>query len=68
MTKRITRIPVSERNLRAAAKRLLSNGQIVWNEIFYIQRNLPARATQSEIDESVVAVRQLEWADLALAD
>ena len=60
----MSKIAVNERSLRAAAKRLLSNGQICWNEIFYLQESLPTRTTQVELDDSVVAVRKLSWEQL----
>lgn len=61
---RVATIPVSEKNLRDSARRLLSNRQIVWNEIFYIQNKLAARATPAEIDECVVSTRGLSWEEL----
>jgi hypothetical protein len=67
-SKSAAKIPVSERNLRSAAARLLSNRQIVSTEIQYIQRTMAARATRSEIDETVVAVRGMAWADIATDD
>ena len=62
--RKVATIPVTERNLREAAKRLLSNRQIVSTEIQYIQRIMGARATRTELDETVVAVRGLTWAEL----
>lgn len=61
-------IPVNERNLREAAKRLLSNRQIVSTEIHYIQRTMGTRATRTEIDETVVATRGLSWAELVAGE
>lgn len=67
-TKNEEKIAVSERNLRSAAARLLSNRQIVHPEIQYIQRTMAAKATRNQIDETVVAVRAMSWADLVAND
>jgi hypothetical protein len=42
--------------------------KLVSNEVLYIQRNLPATATQEQLDENVLAVRKLPWAEIAIID
>lgn len=66
--KKTATIPVTEKNLREAAKRLLSNRQIVTPEIHYVLRTMASRATRKEIDEAVVAVRSLTWAELTAGE
>ena len=62
-----TRVSVSELNIRKAATRLLTV-KLVSTEIGYVQRVLGNTATQEELDEKVLAVRRLPWADIAIAD
>jgi len=62
-----TRVSVSELNIRKAAARLLTV-KLVSTEIGYVQRVLGNTATQEELDAKVVAVRQMPWADIAIAD
>ena len=57
------KVPVSDLNLRRAAKRLLG-ASLVCTEVSYIQRELGANATQEELDAHVVAVRKLPWASI----
>lgn len=65
VTRRPRKVPVSERCLQAAASRLLKGGnKLVSAEIFYIQKHLGQTATQTEIDEQVLAVRQVPWSRL----
>jgi hypothetical protein len=61
------RVSVSELNVRKAATRLL-NAKLVSTEVSYVQRVLGNTATQAELDERVLAVRSMPWADIALAD
>ena len=61
------KLTVSDLNLKKTAMRLLGQ-KLVSNEVLYIQRNLPATATQEQIDENVTAVRKLPWAMLAIVD
>lgn len=64
--KRVSKaVPVSERNLQSAAIRLLpKHNKLVSTEVDYLRRVLGDRATQGEIDETVVKVRSLPWRDI----
>ena len=58
-------ISVSERNLQTAAIRLLpKHNKLVSTEVEYLRRVLGDRATQGEIDEKVMLVRQLPWSQI----
>ena len=58
-------IPVSERSLQTAALRLLpKHNKLVSPEVEYLRRVLGDRATQTDIDEKVLAVRKLPWAEI----
>ncbi len=58
-------ISVSDRNLQSAAIRLLpKHNKLVSPELVYLRRVLGDKATQTEIDEKVVAVRRLPWAEI----
>jgi hypothetical protein len=58
-------IAVSERNLQNAAIRLLpKHNRLVTPEVDYLRRVLGEKATQSDIDEKVLAVRKLPWAEI----
>ena len=61
------KLTVSDLNLKKTAIRLLGQN-LVSNEVLYIRRNLGATATQEQIDENVIAVRQLPWAEIAILD
>ena len=69
MSDKVLRTPktvaVSERNLQNAAIRLLpKHNKLVSSEVDYLRRVLGDRATQRDIDEKVLAVRQLSWAEI----
>ncbi len=64
---RKTKVSISELNIRKTASRLLTV-KLVSTEIGYVQRVLGNTATQEELDEKVLAVRRLPWADIAIAD
>lgn len=64
---KVKKLTVSDLNLKKAAIRLLGQ-KLVSNEVLYIQRNLPATATQEQLDENVLAVRKLPWAEIAIID
>jgi hypothetical protein len=66
-TARKAKIAVSELNVRKAATRLL-NVKLVSTEISYVQRVLGNSATQEQLDERVLAVRQLPWSAIAIPD
>ncbi len=66
-TEKAKKLTVSDLTLKKTAIRLLGQS-LVSNEVIYIQRNLPATATQEQIDENVLAVRKLPWAMIALVD
>ena len=58
-------IAVSERNLQNAAVRLLpKHNRLVTPEVDYLRRVLGEKATQNDIDEKVLAVRKLPWAEI----
>jgi hypothetical protein len=59
-------VTVSERNLQSAAVRLLpKHNRLVSTELDYLRRVLGEKATQHDIDEKVLLVRQLPWRELA---
>jgi hypothetical protein len=58
-------ISVSERNLQSAAIRLLpKHNKLVSSEVDYLRRVLGDKATQAQIDEKVMLVRQLPWREI----
>ncbi|HVR38372.1 MAG TPA: hypothetical protein VMU84_04700 [Thermoanaerobaculia bacterium] len=58
-------VNVSERNLQSAAIRLLpKHNKLVSSEVDYLRRVLGDKATQNEIDEKVMLVRQLPWREI----
>jgi len=63
----VSRLTVSESNLRKTATRLLSSA-LVSTEIFYIQSVLGSTATQVELDDKVLAVRKMPWASIVLPE
>ena len=58
---------VSEANIMKAALRLLTQ-KLVSPEVQYVQRSLGARATQEDIDSTVLAVRKMPWASLGATE
>lgn len=69
MSEKVTRISklisVSERNLQNAAIRLLpKHNRLVSTEVDYLRRVLGEKATQQQIDDSVLTVRRLPWSEL----
>ena len=58
-------LPVSEVNLKKSAIRLLGQ-RLVSPEVFFVQKQLGDRATQTVVDEAVLAVRKMPWARLAI--
>ena len=64
---RIAKVPVNDTNLKKAAIRLLGQ-QLVSNETLYIRKQLAPSVTQQELDDSIVAVRNLPWAQIAITD
>ena len=69
MSDKVTRMPktitVSERNLQNAAIRLLpKHNKLVSPEVDYLRRVLGDRATQTDIDEKILAVRKLPWSEI----
>jgi hypothetical protein len=62
-------VSVSDRNLQSAATRLLpKHNKLVSPELLYLRRVLGDKATQTEIDEKVLAVRRLPWSEIVAAD
>lgn len=64
---RSAQVPVSDLNVRKAAKRLLGS-VLVSPEVAYVQRELGAKATQQELDAKVIAVRKMPWASIVIPD
>ena len=64
---RIAKVPVNAVNLKKAAIRLLGQ-RLVSNESLYLRRQLARSVTQQEMDDSVLAVRKLPWAKIAIID
>jgi hypothetical protein len=58
---------VSDLNLKKTAIRLLGQ-TLVSPEMQYIQRQLGATATQKQLDDNVLAVRKMPWAELKFED
>lgn len=67
LPRKVTKIAVSELNVRKAASRLL-NAKLVSTEVQYVQRVLGNTATQEEVDARVLAVRSMPWSEIALPD
>lgn len=67
MITRERKLPVSDLNLKKAAIRLLGQ-TLVSPEMQYIQRQLGATATQKQLDDNVLAVRRMPWAELKFED
>ena len=57
-------LPVSETNLRKTALRVLNGQRLVSTEVSYILRTLGTKATQVELDKTVLAVRKMPWASI----
>ena len=57
-------LPVSETNLRKTAMRVLNGQRLVSTEVDYILRTLGAKATQQELDATVLRVRKMPWASI----
>ncbi|PYQ27928.1 MAG: hypothetical protein DMF57_17940 [Acidobacteria bacterium] len=64
---RIAKVPVNDTNLKKAAIRLLGQ-RLVSNESLYIRSKLAPSVTQQEMDDSVLAVRKLPWATIAIVE
>lgn len=56
--------PVSETILRKTALRVLNGQRLVSTEVDYILRTLGNKATQQELDASVLRVRKMPWASI----
>lgn len=65
--KREAKVPVNETSITKAAVRLLGQ-RLVTPESAYVRSKLSATATQTELDESILAVRKLPWAKIAKYD
>jgi hypothetical protein len=64
---REAKVSVSEGNIAKAAMRLLSQ-KLVSSEVDYVQRTLGNSASQTALDEQVLAVRKLPWSSIVVAD
>lgn len=56
--------PVSEKSIKSSAARVTAQGTLVSAEIQYVINALGRSATQQQIDECVIAVRKMKWADI----
>ncbi|MGA7615926.1 MAG: hypothetical protein WBX15_12185 [Thermoanaerobaculia bacterium] len=64
-TKRAKKLNVTEKRLQEAASRLLPRGDsLVSTEVDYLQRHLGNTATQKDIDDHVISVRNMPWSRL----
>lgn len=61
-------LPVSETNLRKTALRVLNGQRLVSTEVSYILRTLGTKATQVELDKTVLAVRKMPWASIVIPE
>ena len=61
------RLRVTDLNLKKASVRLLGQS-LVSTEMQYVQRLLGGMATQQQIDDQVLAVRNLPWASIAVVE
>lgn len=61
------RLRVTDLNLKKASVRLLGQ-TLVSTEMQYVQRLLGGMATQQQIDDQVLAVRNLPWASIAVVE
>ncbi len=64
---RVAHFAVSEANVRKAALRLLGQ-QLVSPEVQYVQRTLGNTASQQEMDDTILAVRKMPWANIVHPD
>ena len=64
---RIAKVLVNDSNLKKAAIRLFGQ-RLVSNESLYIRSKLAPSVTQQEMDDSVLAVRKLPWATIAIVE
>ena len=60
-------IVVSELNLKKSALRVLGQ-RLVSPEVLYIQNKLGSKATQAEIDATIMAVRKMPWASIVVPE
>jgi hypothetical protein len=61
-------LPVSETNLRKTALRVLNGQRLVSTEVSYIMHTLGAKATQQELDKTVLQVRKMPWTSIVLPE
>ncbi|MDQ6802922.1 MAG: hypothetical protein M3041_19125 [Acidobacteriota bacterium] len=61
-------VPVSETNLRKTALRVLNGQRLVSTEVSYILRTLGAKATQQQLDTTVLQVRKMPWTSIVQAE
>ena len=64
---REAKIAVSDSNIAKSAMRLLAQ-KLVSTEVHYVQRNLGTKATQSDLDAQILAVRKLPWAEIVVPE
>ena len=61
------RIPITDGALKKAALRMLDQ-TLVSTEILYVKHLLGKSATQLDIDQTVVAVRNMPWENIVLPE
>lgn len=57
------RVAVTPRNLQLAAARLIPN-PLVSVEVSWLQKTLGSSATQTAIDQQIIAVRKMPWTSI----
>jgi len=67
VSKRVSKVPVTEANIRKASTRLLAT-KLVSTEMSYVRRELGTSATQDELDAKIIAVRSLPWDSIVLPE
>jgi hypothetical protein len=62
-TPKSPKIRVTDLNIKKTAQRILGQS-LVSTEVQYVQRVMAASATQQEMDDAVMNVRKLPWAQI----
>ena len=57
------KVRVTDLNIKKTAQRILGQS-LVSTEVQYVQRVMAASATQQEMDDAVMNVRKLPWAQI----
>jgi len=67
VSKRVSKVAVTEANIRKASTRLLAT-KLVSTEMSFVRRELGASATQDELDAKIIAVRALPWDSIVVPE